>query len=283
MSETTDLLREYGLHPRKSLGQNFLTDERVVDRIVAAAELAPDDTVIEIGPGLGVLTRRLLAAVPAGRLVAVELDRELAARLRDRLNQPQIEVVEADVLKTDPATLAHGLPYKLVANLPYYITSAVLRHFLEANQPPSHLVVMVQQEVAQRMVAVAPDGNLLGLSVQFYGQPQIVFSVPPSAFYPSPKVHSAVVRVAVYPQAERPLQVAAEDFFRLVRAGFGQKRKTLANSVSSGLGLAKPLVIAALAAAELNPNARAEELTLAQWGLLLAALGLSCSDYARSP
>lgn len=271
MSETTDLLREYGLRPRKSLGQNFLTSEGVVDKIVAAADLAPTDRVIEVGPGLGVLTGRLLTALPEGRLTAIELDRELAARLTERL--PGVRVVKADVLKTDSAALVEGQPYKLVANLPYYITSAVLRHFMEADLPPTRLVVMVQKEVAERMVAVAPDANLLGLSVQFYGQPHIMFTVPPGAFYPPPKVHSAVVRVDVYPPAERPLQIDPVAFFRLIRAGFGQKRKTLANPLSQGLGLDKQVVVAALAAAGITATARAEELGLGDWGRLLAALG----------
>ena len=274
MSETRDLLREYGLRPRKGLGQNFLTDTQVVERIVAAAELAPDDTVIEVGPGLGVLTLQLAKALPAGRLRAVELDRELASRLRERLKDyPAAEVVQDDILQLNPAELSAGQSYKVVANLPYYITSAVLRHFLESMTPPTRLVVMVQREVAERMTAAPGDMSLLALAVQFYGAAKIMFSVPPSAFYPPPKVHSAVVRIDVYPLQERLLpNVNAATFFRIARAGFGQKRKQLVNTLSSGLGLDKVKAGAALTGAGISPTARPEDLSLADWGRVVDAL-----------
>jgi 16S rRNA (adenine1518-N6/adenine1519-N6)-dimethyltransferase len=274
LSETRDLLREYGLRPRKGLGQNFLTDARVVERIVAAAELAPNDTVIEVGPGLGVLTMRLAAALPAGRLRAVELDRELAPRLTARLKDyPHAEVVEGNILELNPAELSGGQPYKVVANLPYYITSAALRHFLSGPTPPTQLVVMVQREVAARMTAAPGEMSLLALAVQFYGAAQIMFSVPPAAFYPPPKVHSAVVRIDVYAPEQRPLPgIDDATFFRIVRAGFGQKRKQLVNTLSGGLGLDKASVGAALTQAGIAPGARPEELGLAEWGRVVRAL-----------
>lgn len=274
MSETRDLLRQYGLRPRKGLGQNFLTDVGVVERIVAAAELAPDDTVIEVGPGLGVLTMKLAAALPAGRLRAVELDRELASRLVERLKDyPTAEVVQGDILELNPAELSAGQPYKVVANLPYYITSAVLRHFLESVAPPTRLVVMVQREVAERMTAAAGEMSLLALAVQFYGAAKMMFSVPPAAFYPPPKVHSAVVRVDVYPPQNRPLpNIDDATFFRIARAGFGQKRKQLVNTLSRGLGLDKANVGAALTGAGIAPTARPEDLSLADWGRVVEAL-----------
>ncbi len=274
MSETRDLLREYGLRPRKGLGQNFLTDAQVVERIVAAAELAPGDSVIEVGPGLGVLTLRLAATLPAGRLRAVELDRELASRLAERLKDyPATAVVQGDILGLNPAELSAGQPYKVVANLPYYITSAVLRHFLESAAPPTRMVVMVQREVAERMTAAPGDMSLLALAVQFYGAARIMFSVPPTAFYPPPKIHSAVVRIDVYPPQERPLpNVDAATFFRVTRAGFGQKRKQLVNTLSGGLGLDKASVGVALTETGIAPTARPEDLSLADWGRVVEAL-----------
>lgn len=274
MSETRDLLREYGLRPRKGLGQNFLTDTKVTERVVAAAELAADDTVIEVGPGLGVLTLRLAQALPEGRLRAVELDRELAPRLAERLKDyPQAQVVEGDILRLDPTVLSEGQPYKVVANLPYYITSAVLRHFLSNANPPTRLVVMVQREVAERMTAQAGEMSLLALAVQFYGAAKIMFTVPPSSFYPPPKVHSAVVRVDVYPKQERPLpNIDDATFFRIARAGFGQKRKQLANTLSGGLALDKATVAAALTQAGIASSSRPEHLAVADWGKVVEAL-----------
>jgi len=275
LSETRNLLREYGLRPRKGLGQNFLTDTRVVERIIAAAEFAPDDTVIEVGPGLGVLTLRLAAALPVGRLRAVELDRELTPRLAERLKDyPQAAVIEGDILKLNPVELSGGQPYKVVANLPYYITSAVLRHFLSDPTPPTRLVVMVQREVAERMTAAPGQMSLLALAVQFYGTAKVMFSVPPAAFYPPPKIHSAVVRIDVYSSQERPLpNLDDATFFRIARAGFGQKRKQLINTLSSGLGLDKAAVGAALTGAGIAPSARPEQLGVEAWGRVVEALG----------
>lgn len=268
MMDPREILRRYGLRPRKGLGQNFLVDRRALERIVAAAELTPDDTVLEVGPGVGQLTRLLAEA--AGQVVAVELDREMVRVLQQELaDRPNVEVVEADILKVDPGEITGRRPYKVVANLPYYITSAALRHLLEAQPPPTLLVVTVQQEVAERITASPGEMSILSVSVQFYGRPRRVARIPAGAFYPPPKVDSAVVRIDVYPPGERPIQVDdPERFFRVVRAGFGQRRKQLRNSLSAGLRLRSGEVEAALQRAGIDPHRRAETLSLDEWARL---------------
>ncbi len=275
------ILRETGLRPRKRLGQNFLVDPSVPPRIADAAELDPAALVVEVGPGLGVLTAELAGRLDPHRgcLVAVELDAALLPPLRERMAPyPHFHLVQGDVLETAPAALvaqcgrAANAPYAVVANLPYYITSAVLRHFLTAAQRPQRLVVMVQREVALRMTAAPPAMSLLALGVQFYGRPRLVFRVPPGAFLPPPKVESAVVRIDVYTPAERPIVADESQFFAVARAGFGQRRKQLANALTDGLPLPKPTVLAALDAAALVGSRRAETLTLAEWAALAAAL-----------
>ncbi len=287
MSHVIELVRRYRIDPKRSLGQNFLVDETHLDRIAAAADLSPTDVVLEIGPGLGTLTERL--AAQAGSVVAVELDDRLIELLRGRFaDQPHVRIVHGDILELAPARLIvpqeppagqfdnrqfdnRQFNYKVVANLPYYITSAVLRHLLEAEVRPTLAVVMVQKEVAERICAQPGEMSLLAVSVQFYAAPRIVQRVPAGAFYPPPKVDSAVLRLDVYPQpAVRDVPPAR--FFQVVRAGFGQKRKQLANSLSAGLARPKPEVAAALAAAGIDPARRAETLSLAEWRLAALAL-----------
>lgn len=255
--------------PRKSLGQHFLKDRSVPPRIAEAANLQPDDYVVEVGPGLGVLTEEIARRLDPlrGRLVAVELDDNLLPVLQERFaSMPHVSFVHADVLEVLPQELSGGRPYKLVANLPYYITSAILRHFLETEHKPLSLTVMVQKEVADRMVAKPPEMSLLAVSIQFYGKPKIIFRVPPGAFNPPPKVDSAVVRIEVYGEGENPVSVSSDEvFFRLAQAGFGQRRKQLANTLSAGLGLPKSTVTNALQTAGIDPARRAETLTLAEW------------------
>lgn len=255
--------------PKKGMGQHFLIDETVLDMIVAAAEVGPADTVVEIGPGLGVLTRAL--AEHAGHVIAVELDEQLAGILREQLaGFDNLEIVPGDILQIDPRELIAG-PYIVAANLPYYITSAVLRHLLEAQHKPARLVLMVQLEVAQRILAKPGDMSILAVSVQFYGQPQMVTRVPAGAFWPPPEVDSAVLRIDVY--AEPPVAVEDVDwFFKVVRAGFGQKRKQLKNALAGGLHPGKAEVVAALEKAGIDPRRRAETLSLVEWAGLAQAL-----------
>lgn len=259
------LLRAHGLHPRKGLGQNFLISQAALENIVAAADLSAEDVVVEVGAGLGTLTR--LLAQKAGRVAAVELDAALVAILRDEVNDlPNVEIVHGDILQLSDLDLPHR-GYKVVGNLPYYITSAVLRRFLEKEPRPEIMVVTVQREVAERIVAGPGEMSLLSISVQFYGQPSIVARIKAGSFYPSPRVDSAVVRIDV---GERPTVLLGEGiddraFFRVVRAGFGQKRKMLRNALSAGLGMPPARVESALGQAGVDPRRRAETLSLDEW------------------
>ncbi|MEW5956847.1 MAG: 16S rRNA (adenine(1518)-N(6)/adenine(1519)-N(6))-dimethyltransferase RsmA [Chloroflexota bacterium] len=268
------LLQKYNLRPRKGLGQNFLIDPLHLAKIVEAAELTPADTVLEIGPGPGAMTRLLAGA--AGRVIAVELDPNMVNLLQNELGHlANLTIVEADILQssidallpTPYSPLRLPTPYKVVANLPYYITSAVLRHLLEATPPPERIVVTVQKEVAQRIVAGPGRMSLLAVSVQFYGRAALVHRIPAGAFYPPPKVDSAVVRIDPF---DRPPVAVMEvsRFFQVVRAGFGQKRKQLKNSLAAGLSQSVTDMTAALAAAGIDPTRRAETLSLAEWGRL---------------
>ncbi|MEZ4736329.1 MAG: 16S rRNA (adenine(1518)-N(6)/adenine(1519)-N(6))-dimethyltransferase RsmA [Caldilineaceae bacterium] len=280
--DTRELIRRYQLNPKRSLAQNFLTDPTHLARIAAAAVLAATDTVLEIGPGLGSLTQYL--AAQAGRIIAVELDDRLIELLREQFrNQPHVQIIHGDILTLDPGQLVQqeatspgsrpptATSYKVVANLPYYITSAVLRHLLEATVRPTQIVVLVQKEVAERICAQPGDLSLLAVSVQYYAQPSLVHRVPAGAFYPPPKVDSAVLRLDVRP-APAVADVSPEDFFRVVRAGFSQKRKQLGNTLSAGLHLPKPYLVALLEQADIDPKRRAETLTLTEWGLLCRLL-----------
>jgi 16S rRNA (adenine1518-N6/adenine1519-N6)-dimethyltransferase len=261
------LLRQFDIKPKKSLGQNFLVDEGAAARIVTAANLVPDDVVLEIGPGLGGLTRHL--AANAARVVAVELDQRLIPVLEHTLAAyPNVEFVHGDILQLDPASL---LPptYKVVANIPYYITSALLRHLLEAEACPSLMVLTVQEEVARRIVAAPGDMSLLAVSVQFYGRPRIVTRLKAGAFYPRPKVDSAVVQIDLDPGTRPALGVTdVHLFFQLVQAGFSQRRKQLRNALVGGMGRSRAEVDAALAQAGIDPRRRAETLALEEWATL---------------
>jgi 16S rRNA (adenine1518-N6/adenine1519-N6)-dimethyltransferase len=262
-------LEALGVRPYKGWGQNFLIDPTVPRRMVEIAGVGPGDQVVEIGPGLGVLTGPLLAS--GAEVTAVEIDPRLAGALRERFAaQERLRLVEGDILRLDPAALVPAAaPYTVVANLPYSVTSAVLRHLLAGPRRPRRLVVMVQLEVAQRIVARPPEMSLLTVSVQLFGRAELALRVPAGAFYPPPKVDSAVVAVTV----EAPPLPEAEQagFFRLVAAGFGQRRKMLGNSLAAGLALAPPAVAAVLAGAGIDARRRPETLTVIEWLRLYAA------------
>src|SRR5579859_3619897 len=196
------LLQKHGVRPQKGFGQYWLEDRQALERIIAAAELTPGAAALEVGAGMGVLTVALAQAVgPRGRVVAVEIERGALAILRE-VTAPlgNVEIVPRNLLEVEPREFFQGTPYALVANLPYYITASALRHFLECAQPPQRLVVLVQQEVAERLTAAPGDLSLLGISVQFYGQQRLIARVPAASFYPPPRVDSAIVRIDVYPQ-----------------------------------------------------------------------------------
>lgn len=264
------LLREHGLRPKKGLGQNFLVDAAALERVLAAAEIPPGAAVLEVGPGLGSLTRHLARA--SRRVVAVELDGQLIPALREALAPcTNVELVQGDILELDPAALVGEGGYLVVANIPYYITSALIRHLLEASLKPARLVLTVQREVAGRICAKAGEMSLLALSVQVYGEPRVAARIPAGAFYPAPKVDSAVVRVDLLAQPRIP-EEHLEAFFRLAHAGFFQKRKMLRNSLAAGMGWPAERASELLNGAGIDPQRRAETLTLEEWGKLVEQL-----------
>ena len=275
-SQTRKLMRRSGLRARKGLAQHFLVDDEVLKLVVSTAQLAPVDIVIEVGPGLGVLTAEL--ARQAGRVLAIELDNKLAAILQQTLASfDNVAIINQDVLEIDPATLLReqeikipspaDTSYKVVANLPYYITSPVLRHFLEASLKPQTMVVMVQKEVAESIAAAPGQMSLLSISVQFYGRPTVVSHVPADSFYPPPEVDSAILRIDVYSQPPIPI-TNVKGFFDLVRAGFTASRKQIANSLAQGLQLPKSEILPFLEKSDIAPQRRAETLTLEEWAHL---------------
>jgi 16S rRNA (adenine1518-N6/adenine1519-N6)-dimethyltransferase len=274
-----DALRRFNITPKKSLGQNFLFDPVTLDRIVTAADVGPNDTVLEIGPGAGSLTRHLAHA--AARVVAVELDNRLLPVLEYATGDlPNVAIVHGDILEVDPATIARSddfsrpgqttevvttkSQYKVVANIPYYITAPIIRRLLESPVRPSLIVLTVQREVAERICAAPPEMSVLAVSVQFYGTPRIVGHVPAGAFYPKPDVDSAIVRIDLFDQP--PLTgVEANKFFEVVKAGFSQKRKQIRNSLASGLRLKGSDAEKLLSDAGIDPSRRAETLTVEEW------------------
>ncbi len=272
--ETRHVLRAHGLHPRKTLGQNFIIDSEALQSVVRAPQLTTHDRVVEIGAGLGTLT--LALAERCAQVVAVELDRALAEVLSSRTAAvPGVTVVHGNALDLDLALwLPADQPYKLVANIPYFITGQIIRHFLTGPRRPGLLVLMVQKEVAQRLVAQPGDLSLLGVTTQYYAKTEIVRTVPARSFWPAPAVDSAIVRLR--PHATMPVQVDDERrFFSVVRAGFGEKRKQLHNALVHGLAhIPAPGIDAALAAAGIDRTRRAETLSLQEWGLLYREIEL---------
>jgi len=265
------LLRQSGIRARKRLGQHFLADESVLQAIVQAAELSSADTVIEVGPGLGILTAELVKR--AGNVVAVELDTKLASLLKRRLASPSnLRVINADVLKVSPSELLEGTShYKVVANLPYYITSPVLRYFVEASPKPSLMVVMVQKEVGEAIVAEPGKMSILAVSLQAYSKPRIISHVPAQCFYPQPKVDSVILRFDLLP--EPAVKVAdMDDFFDLVKAGFSSPRKQLHNSLAHSLGMKPAEITLLLEGANIDSKRRAETLSLEEWARLYEVL-----------
>lgn len=259
------ILDHLGIEPKKSLGQNFLHDPNALNKIAALAEIGPDDTVLEIGPGLGGLTDVL--ARLARRVVAVELDDRLIPALAWLDALPNVEIVHQDILTVDLDALIGPDAYLVCANVPYYITSAIIRYLLERAHRPRRIVLTVQLEVAERLVARPGDHSLLSISAQYYARPKIVTRLNRAAFYPRPDVDSAVIRLDCH---ERPVVDVPSDalFFRVVRAGFSQKRKQLKNAVADGLHLPAEAATAFIEAAGIDPRRRAETLALEDWAAL---------------
>lgn len=267
----------HGIRPQHRLGQNFLLDGRVLDAIVEAADLGPEDLVLEIGPGLGTLTQRLVRA--AGKVLAVELDRNLIEILKKTLqpDHPNLEIVHGDASEVDlhkliTERLTPGRRARVAANLPYYITTPLVMRLLEENLPLEQVVVMVQKEVADRMVS--PPGSkeygALSVAVQYYTEPRIVTRVSRGAFLPPPEVDSAVVAMRL--RQASPVDVPRAVFFRVVKAAFGQRRKTLANALLGGLALDRQTVQQALERAGVDPGRRGETLSLLEFAAVAREL-----------
>ncbi|MFA5000394.1 MAG: 16S rRNA (adenine(1518)-N(6)/adenine(1519)-N(6))-dimethyltransferase RsmA [Patescibacteria group bacterium] len=272
LTKTRDICRLLEIKPARSKGQNFLINEKIYEDIIEAADIKKSDTVLEIGPGLGFLTTKL--AAQAKRVIAVELDDKLAAYLQTGVaasDRENIKIINEDILKFNPAAhLAAGEKYQVVANLPYNITSIFLRQFLSAVRPPESLVLMLQKEVAERIVAVPPDMSLLAVSVQYYGAPKIIREVKAGNFWPEPAVSSAIIRIDLSGEAGR--REEDKRFFRLVKFGFSAKRKMLKNNLAAGLKIAPKIIEEYLVKQGLDPKIRAEELSLDDWKKLFAAL-----------
>jgi len=259
------ILHEFKIFAQKKLGQHFLVDQKALDKIIETAQLKSSDAVLEIGPGLGTLTRELSSN--SKKVVAIEKDPEMIKVFKS-INSDLTGVLvlqkNALTLQTDFFQKHHLKNYKLVANLPYYLTSAIIRFFLENQPKPQVMVLMVQKEVAERIVGLPPDANLLSVAVQFYGEPEIVQVVPKESFWPQPKVDSAIIKIT--PHQKSPHKISNEKgFFRIVRAGFGEKRKQLHNSLAGGLNLPSDKVKTALKVCKIASQRRAETLTLDEW------------------
>lgn len=243
----------------RALGQHWLYDRESLQQVVAAGEVEPDDTVLEIGPGHGTLTK-LLAPI-AKEVVAVEADPELVARLEAEITDSNVAVVHQDIREFNLHTLPRG--YKVVANIPYYLTSKLLRMFLENDNPPAVMALLVQQEVADRITAAPGAMSVLALSVQFYGTPLILGTVSRDKFQPPPQVDSAILQIKRRPRPA--FDADPQQLFRLIKAGFGERRKQLKNALAGGLRMESEEVATLLEQADIKPAARAQELSLEEW------------------
>jgi len=254
----SNLLKKYNFRPNKRLGQNFLIDQKVLQKIIKAADLTKEDTVLEIGPGLGILTQAL--AQIAKKVIAVEKDQKMIEVLKIIIGEyKNIEIIESDILKLKEFYLKDS--YKIVANLPYYISSPVIRQFLESKNPPYEMTLLVQKEVAQRICSQPPDMSVLAVSVQFYANPKIISYVSKKSFWPQPKVNSAILKIK---NIKHP-KLNIKHFFQVVKAGFLSPRKQLANNLSKGLDVAKDKIYLICKKIDINPSRRAETLTIEEW------------------
>lgn len=258
------------IHTKKSLGQNWLVNPRILDKIVSVAEITKDNVILEVGPGTGLLTKKL--AEKAGKVIAVEKDRRLVPALQETLkNYPNIEIIEADILKFNYTRYQiQDTRYKIVANIPYYITSNFLRKIFEEFPKPKLIVLTIQKEVAQRIMAKPPRMNLLALSVQYYSEPEIVSYIPKNNFRPVPKVDSSIIRLM--PKSPEVELQYTQKLFNLIRSGFSEKRKQLAPILAKKLKISREKVFNIFQKEGIAPQARAENLSLKQWQRLLSNL-----------
>jgi 16S rRNA (adenine1518-N6/adenine1519-N6)-dimethyltransferase len=262
LTDITDIkktLKAFGAHTKKDLGQHFLIDEKALDRIVDAADINKSDVIVEVGPGMGILTRELCKE--ASQVIAVELDKTMLSVVKTAcIKHANLRVENQDILKFETNKLKS---YKVVSNLPYYITSPTIRMFLEADNKPEEMVLLVQREVAERIAAKPGRMSILAVSVQYYGDPSIISIVPRTSFFPAPKVDSAILKIKVY---KKPIfDVDKKVFFRIVRSGFSVKRKQLINSLSGGLGITRLETEKWLGKTGIDPQMRAEALSMTEW------------------
>ena len=263
-----NLLQEYNIRPNKLMGQNFLINPRVLQKIIETADLK-NDIVLEVGPGLGTLTQEL--AKKAKKVIAVEKDKQMVEALKETLKDfKNVEIIQGNILKQN----LNFKNYKVVANIPYYLTSPLIRMLLESDNPPKEIILMIQKEVAKRITVQPPKMNLLAVSVQFYAQPKIISYVSKESFWPEPKVDSAIIKITPHPSVilrEKP-EESHQNFFKIVKAGFSSPRKQLANNLSEKLKIDKGEIKTALAECGLNPQARAESLNVEDWRKLSSDL-----------
>jgi 16S rRNA (adenine1518-N6/adenine1519-N6)-dimethyltransferase len=273
LAQTRDICRLLEIKPARSKGQNFLINDKIYDDIVKAADLQADDIVLEVGPGLGFLTTKLATRVK--KVIAVELDDKLANYLQmgvDSQDLDNIEIINEDILRFDITDhLSEGTSvYKVVANLPYNITSIFLRRILSGAHRPKSLVLMLQKEVAERITAAPPEMSILAVSVQYYAEPKIIRTVKAGNFWPEPEVDSAVIRLDIHNQKSSP--ELDKKFFQIVRIGFSAKRKMLKNNLAAGFRIAPKIIEDLLIQQGFDPKLRAEDLALSDWHKLFAAL-----------
>ena len=259
-----ELLARYEARPSKGLGQNFLIDKNILNKIVEAANIKDTDTILEVGPGLGVLTKEL--AKKAEKVIAIEKDQTMIEVLKETLKDfTNVEVFNEDILQLNPTTKNFASIYKIVANIPYYLTSPLIRKFLELEVQPQEMVLMLQKEVAQRICAKPPKMSLLAVSVQFYAEAKIVFNVSKSCFWPAPKVDSAIIKIIPFGAAQGRPKISADLFFKVVKAGFSQPRKQLTGNLSKNLEISKEKTADWLLKNNIEPQRRAETLSIEEW------------------
>ena len=263
LTQVKNLLHKYNAYPSKGMGQNFLINKKTLQTIIKAANLHPQDTVLEVGPGIGILTQELAQQVK--QITAIEKDRNMVEILKETMKDyPNVEVLNQDILAflDSQNSFQKSGSYKVVANIPYYLTSPLIRKLLESPHQPQEIILMVQKEVAQRITAAPPNMNLLAVSVQYYATPKIIAYVSKECFWPKPKIDSAIIRITPIQQSK---DISYEKFFRIVRAGFSQPRKQLANNLSQKLKMNREEVEVWLSKNNINPKQRAETLTIKDW------------------
>jgi len=258
------LLKKYGTLPSKKLGQNFLIDEKVVDKFTKACNLIPEDIVLEVGPGVGTLTLKI--AKKAKRVIAIEKDSKMCEILKETLGDlKNVRVIQGDILKIDPKLyLPKTKSYKVVGNLPFYLSTSLVQKFLESKKQPSEMVLVVQKEVGQRICAQPPKMSILAVSVQFYARAKIVSYIPRSSFWPQPEVDSAIIKIETKGKRQA-IRVNKDLFFKIVKAGFAHPRKQLINNLAKALKMNKETVKNWLLKNKIEPSLRAETLTLEDW------------------